>query len=95
MHYAVCWLNENRRIAGWSIHADPESASRFTVAELGEKNVSERATPVYEVTVSKNDFEEDMFMAMLCGGFIYFDEENPSWLHGSTSSSSKCYNTKN
>lgn len=95
MHYAVCWLNDKRRITGWSIHLDPEAAATFAVSDLNEDDVYARAAPVYEVTISKNDFEEDIFMAMLCGGFVFFNEENPEWLHGSTSTSSKCYRTNN
>ena len=95
MNYAVCWLDVNRRIKGWSLHQDPKKAINFSLEDLGVEGVYSRAAPVYEVTVSKNDFEEDMFMATLSGGFLYFDEANPKWLHGSSSVSSKCYKNNN
>ena len=92
MYYAVCWLNENRRIGAWTIHPDVKTAKEIKSENIeGNSFPIDKVQQVYKVDVTKDEleFEEEMFMSILTHGYGYFEEPNPRWLRGSSCTNSK------
>lgn len=90
MYYAVLWFKYNPHatrhvVAGWSIHESLERAS-----EIQEIHIPGAFRGrIYMVEIKIPDFEKELFKAIIKQGYYFTEEQEPTWMVGSSATTSK------